>query len=78
LELLDGSIQKGGRVLYLPIKATLNSIRNEPSSSLTIQQKILQVLLSFALGVFLGFIAKYSDTIPSNGLIGNIWGTISE
>lgn len=62
----------------MSIKATLNSIRNESSSSLTRQQKILQVLLSFALGVFLGVIAKYSDTIPSNGLIGNIWGTISD
>jgi len=28
--------------------------------------------------MLLGFIAKYSDTIPSNGLIGNIWGIIRD
>ncbi|MGG3574662.1 DUF6518 family protein [Bacillus gobiensis] len=28
--------------------------------------------------MLLGFIAKYSDTIPSNGIIRNIWGVISD
>ncbi len=60
------------------MKETLNKIREEPSASVTIQQKISQVLLSLALGMLLGFIAKYSDTIPSNGFTGNIWGFIRD
>jgi hypothetical protein len=35
-------------------------------------------LLFFALGILIGFIAKYSDTIPSNGLMGNIWSVIKD
>ena len=59
------------------IKETLNKIREEQSVPLTIKQIILKVLLIFALGMFLGFIAKYSDTIPSNSLMGSIWHPVS-
>lgn len=61
----------------MSIKETLNKIREERSNPLTIKQIILKVLLIFALGMFLGFIAKYSDTIPSNSLMGSIWHTVS-
>jgi hypothetical protein len=61
----------------LSIKETLNKIREEQSAPLTIKQIILKVLVIFALGMFLGFIAKYSDTIPSNGLMGSVWQTVS-
>ncbi|MBU3146990.1 hypothetical protein [Clostridium sp. CF012] len=61
----------------MSIKETLNKIRAEQSAPLTIKQIILKVLVIFALGMFLGFIAKYSDTIPSNGLMGSVWHTVS-
>lgn len=61
----------------MSIKETLNKIREEQSASLTIKQIILKVLLVFALGMLLGFIAKYSDTVPSNSLMGSIWHTVS-
>lgn len=60
----------------MSVKETLNKIREE-SISLTMRQKILKVLLFLALGMFLGFIAKYSDTIPSNGFMRSIWHIIS-
>ncbi|AMA74383.1 hypothetical protein ACH33_17330 [Aneurinibacillus sp. XH2] len=56
----------------------LSKIRGEQTASITMQQKTLQVLLSFSFGVLLGFISKYSDTIPSNGLLGYILGIISD
>lgn len=61
----------------MSIKEILNKIREEQSAPLTIKQIILKVLLIFALGMLLGFIAKYSDTIPSNSLMGSIWHTVS-
>lgn len=64
--------------MYLFKKETLNKIRGEQLASATIQQKTLQLLSLFALGMLLGFIAKYSDTIPSNGIIGNVWCVISD
>lgn len=60
------------------INETLYKIRKESPTSVTIQQKILQVVLSFSFGVLLGFIIKYSDTIPSNEFMGSFWSTISE
>ena len=60
------------------INETLYKIRKESSTSVTIQQKILQVALSFSFGILLGFIIKYSDTIPSNEFMGSFWSTISE
>lgn len=62
----------------MQIKEYLNQIRGEQYTQVTIQQTTLQVLLSFTFGAFIGFIAKFSDTIPSNGLSGNIWGSISD
>lgn len=59
------------------IKETLNKIREEQSAPVAIKQTILKVILIFAFGMFLGFIAKYSDTIPSNSLMGSIWHTVS-
>ncbi|HEY4552444.1 MAG TPA: hypothetical protein VIG80_04565, partial [Bacillaceae bacterium] len=56
----------------------LNNIKNEQSAPLTIHQQIFQVLLSFTAGAVLGFIAKYSDSVPSNGLAGITWGAISD
>lgn len=62
----------------MPIKETLNKIREEESAKLTIKQIILKVILIFILGMFLGFISKYSDTIPSNGsIMASIWNTVS-
>lgn len=64
------------RSLNLSIKETLNKIRAEQAAPLTIKQEFIRVLLIFALGILLGFISKYSDTIPANGLMGNIWSAI--
>ena len=60
----------------MPIKETLNTIRGEQILSETFHQKASQVLLTFAFGMFLGFIAKYSDA-HSNGLLENAWDIIS-
>ncbi|MGH4126040.1 MAG: hypothetical protein ACREV6_24300 [Clostridium sp.] len=61
----------------MSIKEALNKIREEQYAPLTIKQIILKVLLIFALGMLLGFISKYSDTIPSNSLMRSIWPTVS-
>lgn len=62
----------------MPKKKFWNRIRGEQTTSKTIHQKILQVLQTLALGMLLGFIAKYSDSNPSTGLIGDFWDIISD
>ncbi|MGB9680486.1 MAG: DUF6518 family protein [Thermoanaerobacteraceae bacterium] len=36
------------------------------------KKKVMQIMLFFILGIFSGFMAKYLDTIPADGVIGNI------
>ncbi|MBC2726953.1 hypothetical protein [Desulfosporosinus sp.] len=48
----------------MSVKGTLNKIRAEQIGPLTINQLILRVISIFALGMFLGLVAKYSDTVP--------------
>lgn len=62
----------------MPIKEILNKTREGQATSLTIWNKILQVILLFALGMLLGLIAKYSDTFPSGGLVRNLWSIIKD
>lgn len=48
----------------------LKKIRTESETIITIKQKFIRVLLAFVLGAVSGFIAKYTDIIPSNGING--------
>lgn len=61
----------------MPIKETLNITRGEQYSSGTLQHTVLHVLLTFVLGIILGFLAKYSEVVQTNGLLENIWDIIS-
>lgn len=36
------------------------------------KKKVMQIMLFFILGIFSGFMAKYLDTIPADGVIGNL------
>ena len=65
-------------LIYLSIKETLNKIRAEQMAPLTINQEILRVLSILTLGMLLGLIAKYSDTIPSNWPLGHFWSFIKD
>jgi hypothetical protein len=37
-----------------------------------IKEKAIRIILFFILGIFSGFLAKYVDTIPSNGAVGSL------
>lgn len=62
----------------MPVSERLHKIREAQFASLTVRQKIFQVLWSLAMGMLLGFIAKYSDTIPANGWTGSVWGLVRD
>jgi len=40
------------------------------------KKKVMQIILFFILGIFSGFMAKYLDTVPANGMIGNLVNVI--
>jgi hypothetical protein len=42
-----------------------------------IKEKAIRIILFFIFGIFSGFLAKYVDTIPSNGAIGSLINIIS-
>jgi len=42
-----------------------------------IKGKAIRIILFFIFGIFSGFLAKYVDTIPSNGAIGSLINIIS-
>lgn len=44
---------------------------------LNTKQKVIRIVLFFIFGIFSGFLAKYVDTIPSNGTIGSLINIIS-
>lgn len=48
----------------------LNKIRAEADTIITINQRLLRILFVFVFGLALGFFAKYTDTMPSNGING--------
>ena len=55
----------------------LKNIRIKEQPKLTAKQIIIQLSACFIFGVLLGVIAKYSDTVPSNGGIGMLVSFIS-
>lgn len=55
----------------------LKNIRIKEQPKLTAKQIIIQLSACFIFGVLLGIIAKYSDTVPSNGGIGLLFSFIS-
>jgi hypothetical protein len=50
-------------------------MKNE--AMLNTEQKAIRIILFFVLGILSGFLAKYIDTIPSNGIIGSLINIIS-
>lgn len=52
----------------------LNRIRAKIDKKFTIQQKMSKILMVFALGAFLGFLAKYLDSVSLLGQIGTDLG----
>jgi len=65
-------------VIKETIKETLHKIRPEQDSIFSTKQQLLQAILSFASGMLLGIMAKYSDTVPFNGVSGIFWGVVSD
>lgn len=53
------------------------NIRVNEQPECTRKQIIIQISIFFILGTLLGMIAKYSDTVPSNGVIGVFFHSIS-
>ena len=45
---------------------------------LTVKQLIFQLGACFLFGVLMGIIAKFSDTVPANGSVGEFFGYISD
>lgn len=62
------------------IKEGLNSVRIMPNSQVSIQRKIICILLIFLFGLGLGFLAKYVESVPHySGTVGdllNLFGSI--
>jgi len=50
-------------------------MRNEIMTN--IKQKAIRIVLFFIFGIISGFLAKYADTIPSNGTVGSLINIIS-
>lgn len=59
------------------LKYLLKNTRVEEQTQYISKEIIIQVCTFFILGTFLGMIAKYSDTIPSNGTMGVFFHFIS-
>jgi len=53
---------------------SLSRIRAKPDIQISIQRKVIQAIFSLFLGAFLGFLAKYLDTVPNAGAIGTSLG----
>jgi hypothetical protein len=56
----------------------LKSFRIKDNPKLTVKQIIIQVSANFIFGIVLGVIAKFSDTVPSNGWDGMFFSGISD
>ena len=63
--------------MYVKKEVRYYMFRGEQYPSETVQHKVFHVLLTFAFGMVLGFIAKYSDAIQTNGILENMWDIIS-
>jgi len=62
----------------MTIKEILNKIRKEQIEILSLKHKFYKVLSFLILGVILGVISKYSDTIPSSSDLGYIWNLLRD
>ncbi len=58
-------------------KYLLTGANAEGQPELTAKQMIIQLCACLLFGALLGVIAKYSDTVPSNSQMGNIFDFIS-
>lgn len=54
----------------------VNKIRPYEKNSLSKKQVGINVILFFVIGIVLGIVSKYMDTVPSNGVIGSIINVI--
>ena len=52
------------------MKSKLNEIRKKPDNELPPKQKLIRLLLVIIVGLVLGFLAKYADTVPDNVIPG--------
>jgi hypothetical protein len=59
------------------IKERLNSIRIKPNSQVSIQDKIIYILIIFVFGFGLGFLAKYVESVGHFGTVGNLLNLFS-
>lgn len=55
----------------------VNEIRTYEKNSLSKKQVGINVILFFVIGMVLGIVPKYMDTVPSNGVIGSTINVIA-
>lgn len=63
----------GGRKVLIDI---LNNVRNKEESHLNVNQRVIQFLLLFLIGITVGFVSKYIEGVPHYGQVGDLLNII--